>query len=757
MKTMPLCSWTRRVLLALVLLVATGVLIGLSATWSESTRAMVPLGIGFFLAAVWLCRLMGRARRAEAAVPPWSRVALTGLLLAVGVVLVRKSDVPGTYFLGLALAALALAWLVSELRHLGYTPPPAGTAPGTAPASTTSPAVAAPTSAADTDAGIGTTRWHPGLTVGLLGAAMTALVAARVAPAGGGLLTALVLGLVLAEVGIELLSQHVTWDRLPWSRWGWLAAGSAVVVAVAAVFIGRFHLHPGHLAVVLLVLVGLVLLASTDNDILVLVGLLGVAFAWAAIPREADLPGEQVAVAGDDYFLVLGDSYLSGEGADEFLPHTNTKDDDPDEHSNECRRAPTAWPARLAGALPSGMPGRVLFLACSGAVTENIAGRARLTEPAPVSGDGDRVAAPRHRGPAELRVFRDRRTRDGLGWPDFVLVGIGGNDAGFSRIGKTCIGPGSCAEVAGQFIDDGAAGPTPEPVPGPREARVPDGAEDLASIADDLDEAYRRVRLALRGAPDPVPVIAVSYPIPVVTDGDCQDLLLDRDERWFVRHFVVRLNDLIEATAARHGFLYMDLESALVKAGKALCNGLSPAGLNFLDPNPTAGDERQTLNPTNWMHNNLHPNDEGHDVMLGAAADWFEQRASLADDARAAREAAATAPEVALPTLADTYDDFVVPGQCDPSRDRDCDIDDARWSHDQAQAAYRRGIVPVTLLVAGLWVLLAAARWKTGRLFRGPWDRFTARAAPRVAGLPFVPGLRAAYRWVVGPSTAEPG
>ena len=654
---------TARVGAALVLFVISISLMSWSSTWTSHRRAIWVFIALLFAAGWWLSHLVGNERRDGQTWPRWLwRLVLTAAVLSVGLVHVLGNGASDGFFFGLALVVTALAWLISELRHVG--------------------------------------GWRPWIAAGLLGGALVAFVVGMLVPGGWPLVAAIGLGLLLGEVGTEVLSEIVSWQPGVNDRWLGVAAAVAgcAVIAGALWFSLGFHVHWLHLLLLLLVVAVLVAMASADSDSLVLVGIVAVGLLWANAPRNADMPDAQAPEVGEDYFLVLGDSFISGEGATRYVAGTNTKVDEGDaDHLNGCRQAPTAWPVRLAAESKLDVvPSRLLFHACSGAVTENIDVGPRLSE---TGGQ---------RGPAELALFE--RDRERLGSPKFVLISVGGNDAGFGLIGKTCVGPGSCAGLAQQFIDDGPPGPGAEP--------VPDKEEDLASIGDDLDDAYDNLERSLAGAPEarPVPVIVVPYPIPVAdTTGSCSDLLLDQDERDFIVHFVTQLNEIIATTAARHGFLYMDtMQNALTGGHRSLCDDAdAKTGLNFLALNPIAGPQRDVLLPTNWVHNSFHPNADGHEAMRDAADRWFATHSDLAAEAEAATtaEGAGEVDAPALPTLASTYGNDKPPTQCHPDGASKCELQGWRWSHAQAAHDYRVGIVPVLALFVGMWFLLLWPRW----------------------------------------------
>ncbi len=509
--------------------------------------------------------------------------------------------------------------------------------------------------------------------------------------------------LLLAELATELVSERS--HRWPWYRkaenelaadgarrrrrvFVQLLAGAAVIAVGLGVLV-RAGAQFNYAVLVLVVVALLVVLAAADSDALVVAVIGAFVLLWATAPRSEPIPDERVATAGQPYFVVLGDSYMSGEGADVFVEGTNTTSTDGEfgpTRENECRRSTTSWPLLLAGPAPEGepdvdVPERVLFIACSGAVTENI-----HTEP--------REDERRAHGPAELQLLSERS--ECLGPPAFVVLSIGGNDAGFGEIGRTCVGPGDCIEIGQQFLDDPRRRDDPQPTNGPPGAGMP---ESVASIADDLDAAYERVATAVG---DGVPVVVVPYPMPITNSGECE-VLLTETERTFVNGYVNELNSVIEAAAARHGFLYLEaMESALRDADSLLCaESGAEAGVNFIKLNPTAGSIRDSLMPTNWTHNSLHPNADGHRAMAAAARRWFADHMPLdppGPDPDSSNE---------VRSLTEVMGRQIE--QCGTSSD--CGISDGRWIVGRAHDLYRHAILPVSLLAIGTWLLLMPTLW----------------------------------------------
>ncbi len=625
----------------------------------------------------------------------WARVVFgfgslaVGLALAVwgGAFFARGADV--LFFGGVWLTFLAAGALVSELRLLS------------APA-----------------AGQRTSR--PGSRGPLLLAfALLLALGALTLPPTGGFLVVVALALLIGELGTEVLSE----DSHHWGPGDDTAVarryrhGGVALVATATGLYLAAGVGFNHVLLLLAVIAVLVWVASVDNDALALM-LVGVfSLLWASSPKGVDLDAARQPVPEEPYFVVLGDSYISGEGGTEYITGTNTATEDTAEHVNTCRQAITAWPFVLAGRANSQpglshVPSRVLFLGCSGAVTENL-----HTEP--------RASGTKVHGPAELAQLVDRRAEGDLGRPEFVVVSVGGNDAGFGDIGAACVGPGDCTEIGQQFLGDERRHAADQPVTGPPGAGR---AESLSYISDDLDAAFDRIEAVLDDVVDetggePIPVIVIPYPVPVKDTGPCKAVLLDGDERVFVNQFVRELNATNKAAAARHGFLFMDtMQDALVSQGIPLCGSSGgSAGLNFIGLNPQGGSIRQRMDPSSWKHNSLHPNDTGHAAMATAAETWFKKHTDLeplTPEPNAANE---------VPDLDTLMGRRVQHCELEP----ECDVAKSRWALREVKSMYVRAFLPSALAMVGVWLWFAPIVWR-GRVRGLSTVSILAKLSPRL-------------------------
>jgi len=612
-------------------------------------------------------RLNGVVRDDRANPPPggdhgFARAILATGQLGIGAVLAvagYRSQGPVAdmaFFLGLAFVVMSIGAYVSELRWTSLLRPARGVL----------------------------------LVLGSLGVLAIAAMSGR-----SSALTLVIVGVVAGQIGTELLSADFLRWSPPFPNWVVGAFGGLVLLVGASLFVAA-GVDPGHAVPVIAALAVIVFFASADGDALIIVFLIAYALVWATSPVDAKIDDARQPKAGEQYFVVFGDSYISGEGAETFIEGTNEKvhDAEPDAtHENECRRATTAWPFVVAETAAekksTTIPSRVLFLGCSGAITENIHTLPR------------KDSKGTQHGPAELDRFLDEKKALGLGDPAFVLLSIGGNDAGFGDIGKTCVAPGNCAEVGEQFLVGREADEKQEVDGEPGMGH----AESLADIRDDLDATYKRVRAAVG---DDIPVVVAPYPIPLTESGRCRGVLLDADERRFIRGFVPQLNGVIRDMATRNGFHVLEpMQDALRGTGAQLCSKVGgKAGLNFLALNPTSGSLADSISPKNWVHNSLHPNAAGHDAIAARAYDWLSKNLSNDPPEHVAHPIA---------PIGEVLDGAFVT-QCKPADRATCVVDRGVWVGEQVYDFFARSLFPLAVVMFGLWLCInPMLRWGGSR------------------------------------------
>ena len=326
-----------------------------------------------------------------------------------------------------------------------------------------------------------------------------------------------------------------------------------------------------------------------------------IAVAFAAIVLLDDVTSDPETLAADPNpdspyrMFALGDSYISGEGADNYLPGT---DETGEPGRNLCHRAATAYPHLAARSLGVSLT----FVACSGAKTEDVTG---------VSAGGEEVGGQYPDAPSDVfgarpqvDVLAEAAAGDEERRPDLVLIGIGGNDAGFAKLGVACGSPvGNCGS--------------------PKSADRWLGGLD-AVVHPALTRTYARVREA---AGNGVPVFAFTYPNPFGPEF-CDDLFgVIEPEMTFIRdRFLPQLNRTVESAARAAGVRVIDLSHAL--DGHRFCDGpLSAAAINFVKLGRTRGAQ---IDPRSLHRGSLHPSPLGHRLI----------EAEVMAELRAARRAA---------------------------------------------------------------------------------------------------------------------
>lgn len=266
--------------------------------------------------------------------------------------------------------------------------------------------------------------------------------------------------------------------------------------------------------------------------------------------------------------VALGDSYMSGEGAEQFYAGTDRSG------ANTCRRSPTAYPVLVSVALNASL----VFAACSGAKTTEILalGQEPVVDPK-VSG-----------GEPQIEILKRH--------PDtkVVLVGIGGNDAGFARIAGGCTIGRDCRQNADFWLH----------------------ALDR-DVYPRVLATYERIKATVPHAQ----VFAVTYPVPV-GPKHCNALPIAEAQEAFLRdEFVPRLNQLIKFAALVAQVRFIDLEHAL--DGSRICEAPGPAAVNILGFGRTSGTGN--IDIRDWGHDSFHPNALGHRLMATIVADTLRQ------------------------------------------------------------------------------------------------------------------------------------
>jgi lysophospholipase L1-like esterase len=388
-----------------------------------------------------------------------------------------------------------------------------------------------------------------------------------------------IIAILAGAAAVELWSASYP-ELLAFNRMATGFAGAALLVGVT----WALYAMNGDAAITSVV-VGALFVATalliTSNDGWIIVGVLLLAALWSGVPRSASEPPGQAPVPGQPYFAVLGDSYISGEGTDRYFADTNVQG------GNECRRSPSAWPVILNPPHTHetgdvlGVPPRVRNESCSGAVTADIRQVANDSRPEP-----------------EQLAALAEAIRELGGPPKFVLISIGGNDAQFGDVVGACLLPGACTD----FLDE------------LRKQR-------FHLVGEEVARTFAEVRGRVGAG---VPVIAVPYPEPLHVGDACEGVLLSKPDIEAINNFLKALNaEIYDATVATGSEYMGTIVGALADSSAQLCEPHGRSGLNFTDFNPKAGSLWATLDPRNWIHNFVHPNEEGHAALRAAALRWF--------------------------------------------------------------------------------------------------------------------------------------
>lgn len=278
--------------------------------------------------------------------------------------------------------------------------------------------------------------------------------------------------------------------------------------------------------------------------------------------------------------VVFGDSYASGEGADEFFPGTNVAGED------ECRRSSSAYSYLVASRLGYGLD----FYACSGAETYEVA-----------TGAAANLTASRETQIEQFLSEEEAAAKAGETKPPIaaVLISIGGNDAWFGTVGQACLGPGTC-EVHRNIL-----------------------LRRAVDVDDRMGFAYKAIKdTVAEHVGGEVPVIAMPYPL-IMTETGCEDSPLTRQEHQFLFEFTDVLNESARVQASLAGVNYFS-PGVTAFEGARICDDDEWA-VNVLDINPKEGTLLDRILPTNWVHGSAHPNELGHERTADALTPWLQE------------------------------------------------------------------------------------------------------------------------------------
>lgn len=400
-------------------------------------------------------------------------------------------------------------------------------------------------------------------------------------------------GLAVAFLSVAAIAAMDLLDREGGEVWRLIALVTGLLAAIAGLGVGYDAFRGwGTVALILAVVAGTIgAFYVLRGEVVVTMLMVGALLAWVLVDRTDDEPP-----VGDDgpLLVAFGDSFTAGEGALEFLPHTNTLDDD----GNTCRRSVRSYPHLVGRALGWD----VHSYACSGATIDEVLERGQHAD-SPTAPITDKV-------PGELAQIISATDSP---WsvprqPTLVLMSAGGNDAEFAEVVGGCVLPSNCTDRDGEFID------------------LAEGVEDR------LADAYRRIDQAWPG----VTIVAIPYP-PYVGDDACEGSL-ERSEAAFANEFIRTLNASVDdaATTARGDGVDVHMFDGMhhAFADRTFCD--DDEGANFIQLLPRDGPIAQTFNPGTWYNGTGHPNELGYrciaEAVVGYLADEDIAEASSAHD-----------------------------------------------------------------------------------------------------------------------------
>lgn len=281
-------------------------------------------------------------------------------------------------------------------------------------------------------------------------------------------------------------------------------------------------------------------------------------------------------------YVAMGDSYASGEGNPTFEGGTDVAS------GNQCHRSPNSYP-RLLQREESLDLGRLAFVACSGATTDDVLGLPETDDPIGKWSEQ-----------AQINQLSDDT--------EIVTLSIGGNDVGFGEYGFYCVASElfPLSTIYGTY---GGCGPTTTAY-----------ASIMANIGstsfqESLEDTYQ---LILEAAPN-AEVYVTDYPLifgDLGTPYGCS--IADASGAFDVQS---ALNTVIHTAVSNVESSDPDYSDRLIyvdtnDAGSPFENG-------YLCTTSTSGP---AFNDVNFTHRaySLHPNELGHEYMAQILEEYLD-------------------------------------------------------------------------------------------------------------------------------------
>ena len=296
-------------------------------------------------------------------------------------------------------------------------------------------------------------------------------------------------------------------------------------------------------------------------------------------------------------YLALGDSFTSGEGETDDSYYLNGTNDE----YEKCHVSTRSYPY-LVASLSAINPEFMRSVACSGAMTKDILGNDSL-----YYGQGNRLSKS-GLSPIDIILAKNfarnyfipgRALQNSFVQkyqPEIITVGIGGNDAGFMEILKTCVGPNTCDAV------------------GTSQGKEQTAAE-IKNLFGKLVDTYKKINLTSPNSK----IYAIGYPKIIDPVGTCNlslGYLLNDTEKQFMNEGIIYLNEVIAAAAKAVGIKYIDIQDSY--GDQALCGKIQPSAMNSI----VLGDDTNLVNDSRWFrfigNEVFHPNSLGHYLVAGS-------------------------------------------------------------------------------------------------------------------------------------------
>lgn len=254
-------------------------------------------------------------------------------------------------------------------------------------------------------------------------------------------------------------------------------------------------------------------------------------------------------------YLALGDSYISGQGAFNYLEGTDTAD-------NECHVSTLSYPYLLAHDLNYNSFHSV---ACSGAQMNDVIDTSQNLKSQSSPKSTKKQLNDTGQIPSIIANFSpgyiDQLDFVTTYQPQVITLSVGGNDVGFTKIMENCIAfyhLGTCY------------------------ANYEDRLELVRQINAEFPNLVSTYQTLKNAGPPDTRIYVIGYPQIVKPGGDCAlNVQLNADELVFAQQFTSYLDSVIQQAAAKAGVYYVDTQSAL--NGHRLCEpGLGDMAVNGL-------------------------------------------------------------------------------------------------------------------------------------------------------------------------------